>query len=162
MINSNDEEFINIISEQEICELHEAFNLFDINSEGVIPVNKLSSLLFSLKQYPTKEELEDILKSEGLDNSENLNFNQFLKILGKSVDNKSIDEDGYLKSLFDSLDSNNNGMISIHELRYIVLHSNEKITENEIELIMKNVDHDKDGLINFEEFLSIMKNWAFK
>ena len=158
MINSNDEEFINIISEQEICELHEAFNLFDINSEGVIPVNKLSSLLFSLKQYLTKEELKDILKSEGLDNLENINFNQFLKIFGKKVYNKITDDDVYLKNVFDSMDSNNNGLISIHEIRYIVLHSNEKITEEEIELIMKNVDLNKDEFINFEEFLSIMKN----
>ena len=158
MINSNDNEFINFLSEQDICELHEAFNIFDINSEGVIPINKLSSLLFSLKQYLTKEELEEILKSEGLDNSESIYFNRFLKILGKKVDNKIIDEDSYLKNLFDSMDCNNNGVISIHEIRYIVLHSNEKITEEEIELIMKNVDIDKDGLINFEEFLSIMKN----
>ena len=119
MINSNDEEFINIISEQEICELHEAFNLFDINSEGFIPVNKLSSLLFSLKQYLTKEELKDILKSEGLDNLENINFNQFLKIFGKKVYNKITDEDAYLKNVFDSMDSNNNGLISIHEIIYI-------------------------------------------
>ena len=158
MINSNDEEFINIISEQEICELHEAFNLFDINSEGVIPVNKLSSLLFSLKQYLTKEELKDILKNEGLDNLENINSNQFLKIFEKKVYNKITDEDVYLKNVFDSMDSNNNGLISIHEIRYIFLHSNEKITEEEIELIMKNVELNKDGFINFEEFLSIMKN----
>ena len=116
MINSNDEEFINIISEQEICELHEAFNLFDINSEVVIPVNKLNSLLFSLKQYLTKEELKDILKSEGLDNLENINFNQFLKIFGKKVYNKITDDDVYLKIVFDSMDSNNNGLISIHEI----------------------------------------------
>ena len=102
--------------------------------------------------------MEDILKSEGLDNLENINFNQFLKIFGKKVYNKITDEDVYLKNVFDSMDSNNNGLISIHEIRYIFLHSNEKIKEEEIELIMKNVDLNKDEFINFEEFLSIMKN----
>ena len=38
------------------------------------------------------------------------------------------DEDKYLKSLFSSLDRNNNGLISIHEIRYIVRNSNENIS----------------------------------
>ena len=158
MINSNDNEFLNLLTEQDIYELHDAFDIFDINCDGNISIDKLNSLLFSLKQYITKEELNNILKEEGLDKSETIDFNQFLKILGNKVNQKIIDEDEYLRNLFDTMDRNKNGVISLHELRYIVLHSNEEISEEDIELFMENVDQDKDGFISYNEFLSIMKN----
>ena len=158
MINSNDNEFLNLLTGQDIYELHDAFDIFDINCDGNISIDKLYSLLFSLKQYITKEELNNFLKEEGLDKSETIDFNQFLKILGNKVNQKIIDEDEYLRNLFDTMDRNKNGVISLHELRYIVLHSNEEISEEDIELLMESVDQDKDGFISYNEFLSIMKN----
>ena len=98
------------------------------------------------------------MKAQGLDKLEQINFDQFLKIIGKRVNTKKIDEDVYFRNLFDSMDRNKNGMISIHEIRYIILHSNENISEKDLELLMNNVDSDNDGLISFEEFLSFMKN----
>ena len=158
MTNSRENEFIQYLSDQEICEMHEAFNIFDINSDGTISKDKLGPLLFSLKQYPSKKELEEMMKVDGLDNKDQINFIQFLKIMGKRINNKAVDEEVYLKNLFDSMDRNKNGLISIHEIRYIVLHSNEKIKEEEIELLMNKVDNDGDGLISFQEFLDFMKN----
>ena len=155
---SKENDFIQFLSEEEICELREAFNIFDVNSEGINDKDKLILLLFSLKQYPTKEELEETMKAQGLDKLEQINFDQFLKIIGKRVNTKKIDEDVYFRNLFDSMDRNKNGMISIHEIRYIILHSNENISEKDLELLMNNVDSDNDGLISFEEFLSFMKN----
>ena len=67
------------------------------------------------------------------------------------------DEDEFLKNVFNTLDRNGNGLISIHEIRYIVTHSNESLTENDIALIVHEADTDGDGLISFEEFMSIMK-----
>ena len=46
---SKENDFIQFLSEEEICELREAFNIFDVNSEGTIDKDKLILLLFSLK-----------------------------------------------------------------------------------------------------------------
>ena len=45
MLNPKESEFIRKLSEQEICELREAFNIFDDNSDGNINKNKLHLLL---------------------------------------------------------------------------------------------------------------------
>ena len=210
MAKTKEDKFIELLSEEEICELHEAFNIFDVESDGSIEGNNLVILLNSLNQYPKKEEIVQMLKDIGVinvENNENNNkdyieknteinnkennegddekhnkknqvkrnekyneviyngpiyFNQFLKIMAKRLKDIKKDEDKYLKSLFRSLDRNNNGLISIHEIRYIVTHPSkagqEKISEEEIELIMKEADTDGDGLISLEEFLTIMKN----
>ena len=160
MTNKKEDEFIELLTEQEICELHEAFNIFDIESNGSIETNNLVLLMNALKQYPSKEEIEQILKEVDLNNDGKIYFNQFLKIMAKRLKNILYDEDKYLKSVFDLLDRNKNGLISIDEIRRIVSHSNdnENISEKEIELIMKEADTDGDGLISFEELKMIMKS----
>ena len=158
MSKNKEDEFIELLSEQEICELHEAFNIFDIESDGSINSKKLIILMNSLKQYPSQKELEKILNEFNIDKNGQIYFNQFLKIMAKRLKNIKEDEDRYLKNLFSNLDRNNNGLISIHEIRYIVTHSNENISEKDIETIMKEADTDGDGLISFEEFMTIMKN----
>ena len=158
MAKNKEDQFIELLSEQEICELHEAFNIFDVESDGSIEINSLMMLMNSLRQYPTKEELDKIIKEIDVNNEGQIYFNQFLKIMAKRLKNRKKDENKYLKSLFSSLDRNNNGLISLHEIRYIVTHSNENISDKDIEIIMKEADTDGDGLISFEEFMIIMKN----
>ena len=158
MSKNKEDEFIELLSEQEICELHEAFNIFDVESDGSIDSKHLIILMNSLKQYPSQKELEKILNEFNIDKNGQIYFNQFLKIMAKRLKNIKEDEDKYLKNLFSNLDRNNNGLISIHEIRYIVTHSNENISEKDIETIMKEADTDGDGLISFEEFMTIMKN----
>ena len=153
-----EEEFIELLTEEEICELHEAFNIFDIDSDGSIETSQLSMLMNSLKQYPTKEELSNIIKEIDIDNTNQIYFNQFLRIMAKRLKSGKDDEEKKLKRIFMSLDRNNNGLISIHEIRYIVTHSSEDLNEKHIEMIMKEVDTDGDGLISYEEFITIMKN----
>jgi calmodulin len=158
MSKNKEDEFIELLSEQEICELHEAFNIFDVESDGSIDSKQLIILMNSLKQYPNQKELEKILNEFNIDKNGQIYFNQFLKIMAKRLKNIKEDEDKYLKNLFSNLDRNNNGLISIHEIRYIVTHSKENISENDIETIMTEADTDGDGLISFEEFMMIMKN----
>ena len=160
MAKKKEDEFIELLTEQEICELHEAFNIFDIESNGSIETSNLVLLMNALKQYPNKEEIEQILKEVDLNNDGKIYFNQFLKIMAKRLKNILYDEDKYLKNVFDLLDRNKNGLISIDEIRRIVSHSsdNENISEKEIELIMKEADTDGDGLISFEELKMIMKS----
>ena len=158
MSKIKEDEFIELLTEQEICELHEAFNIFDVESDGSINSKQLIILMNSLKQYPSKKELDKILEEFNIDKNDLIYFNQFLKIMAKRLKDIKEDEDRHLKNLFSSLDRNNNGLISIHEIRYIVTHSSENISEKDIETIMKEADTDGDGLISFEEFMTIMKN----
>ena len=156
--NLKEKQFVEFLSEKEICELHEAFNMFDIDSDGSIELSQLRILMNSLKQYTrNKEELIKILKEEHIYNTNQIYFNQFLKIMAKRLKHRKNDEDKYLKNCFLSLDRNKNGYISLHEIRYIITHYNEEITEEEIKDLMEEADTDKDGYVSFDEFMTIMK-----
>ena len=158
MLNPKESEFIRKLSEQEICELREAFNIFDDNSDGSISKNKLHLLLKIFKQKPSENEYINAFESLGIRNKKKINFNEFLMIIAKLTQNTKINEQRYFQKLFDKMDRNKNGRISINEIRYIIRKSNENISEEEIELLIKEVDTDGDGLISFDEFLVFMKS----
>ena len=155
MLNTQESEFIQNLSEQEICELREAFIIFDKDSDGSIPLDKLILLLKSLKQNPTQNEIKELAETFG---NLKINFNQFLIIMAKRIEKKNIDEDKYFRSLFDVMDRNKNGKISIEEIKYLISHSNVDISEEDIKFLTKEADSDGDGLISYDEFLIFMKD----
>ena len=155
MLNTQESEFIQNLSEQEICELREAFNIFDKDSDGAIALDKLILLLKSLKQNPTQNEIKELAETFG---NLKINFNQFLIIMAKRIQKKNIDEDKYFRSLFDVMDRNKNGKISIEEIKYLISHSNVDISDEDIKFLTKEADSDGDGLISYDEFLIFMKD----
>ena len=155
MLNTQESEIIQNLSEQEICELREAFNIFDKDSDGAIALDKLILLLKSLKQNPTQNEIKELAETFG---NLKINFNQFLIIMAKRIEKKNIDEDKYFRSLFDVMDRNKNGKISLEEIKYLISHSNVDISEEDIKFLTKEADSDGDGLISYDEFLIFMKD----
>ena len=74
-MDKKEDEFVELLTEQEICELHEAFNIFDIESDGSIDVKNFVLLMNILKQYPSKEEVEQILKEMDINNDRQILIN---------------------------------------------------------------------------------------
>ena len=56
-----EKQFLEFLSEKEICELHEAFNMFDIDSDGSIDLSQLIILMNSLKQNTKKKEYVNLV-----------------------------------------------------------------------------------------------------
>ena len=157
--NKKNKEFVELLSEQEICELHEAFNIFDVESDGSIAASQLMLLMKALKQKISEDELDNIFNEYNIDKNGQIYFNQFLKIMAKRLKNIQEDEDEDLKISCSYLDRNKNGLISINEIRYMVLRSKKvDISESDIETIIREADTDGDGLISLEEFMTVMKN----
>ncbi len=159
MSNKKEDEFIELLTEQEICELHEAFNIFDVESDGSISANQLMMLMNALNQNISETDMDNILQEFNIEKNGQIYFNLFLKIMAKRLKILKEDDDKHFKKMFDQLDRNKNGQISVHELRYIMIHKgkDEGITEEDIEIMMKEADTDGDGYISFQEFMDLMK-----
>ena len=62
-----------------------------------------------------------------------------------------------IRRCFDSLDQNMDGYISFSELRLAFFILGEKnLTDDEINQMIKEADADKDGLIDYTDFLTII------
>eukprot|EP01126_Amoeba_proteus_P002059 TRINITY_DN1064_c0_g1_i3.p1 TRINITY_DN1064_c0_g1~~TRINITY_DN1064_c0_g1_i3.p1 ORF type:complete len:149 (-),score=50.71 TRINITY_DN1064_c0_g1_i3:93-539(-) len=63
-----------------------------------------------------------------------------------------------LREAFYMFDKNRDGSISVNELSQVLRNLNQAATDAEINEMIRQVDKDGDGEIDFEEFVSMMAN----
>ena len=58
--------------------------------------------------------------------------------------------------LFRVFDKDGNGYISAAELRHVMTNLGEKLTDEEVDEMIREADIDGDGQVNYEEFVAMM------
>jgi len=69
---------------------------------------------------------------------------------------KDTDSEEEIKEAFKVFDKDNNGFISAAELRHVMTSLGEKLTDEEVDEMIREADVDGDGRINYEEFVKMM------
>ena len=85
--------------------------------------------------------------------SGDISFNEFLKLMLPVFTGKFDDES--LLFAFKKFDLNNTGYITATELRQVLSKIGQNYSEREIEAMIRTVDRDGDGRLNFKGSLSI-------
>ena len=142
------------LTEEQVNEFREAFNLYDKDGDGTITILELGSIIRSLGQTPTDTELQDLINEIDLDKSGTIDFSEFLMMMSKKV--TYVNSETELIEAFKIFDKDGNGFITSQELRHVMTHLGEKITEDEADVMIKEADLDGDSRINYEEFVKMM------
>lgn len=142
------------LTEEQIAEFKEAFLIFDKDGDGSISTKELGTVMRSLGQNPTEEELEIMIREVDEDGSGTIDFKEFLGLIAKKMQDCDSEDD--LVDAFRAFDIDGNGCISANELKYVLANVGEKLTEEEIEEMIRETDTDGDGLIDYKEFIRIL------
>jgi calmodulin len=135
-------------------EYKDAFEMFDKNKDGVITTKELANIMRSLNQDPTEEELNEMIEEVDLDKNGEVDFEEFITLMNRRSRETDIEED--VLNAFKVFDKDGNGLISVTELRHIMMTLGDQLTEEEIDDMLKEADNDGDGYINYEEFIKNM------
>ena len=141
-------------SEQQIEEFKEAFSFFDKDGDGKITFTELKTVMLSLGLLPSVEEVIEMIKEMDTDGNGVIDFTEFLTIMNRKTLFWDGDED--IREAFRIFDKDGNGVISAAELHRVMKSLGEKVTEDEVEAMIKEADLDGDGQINYQEFVTIM------
>ena len=144
------------LTDEQIAEFKEAFQIFDKDGDGSITTKELGTVMRSLGQNPSDDEIRQMIIDVDEDKSETIDFKEFLGLMAKKM--KENDSEDELIDAFKVFDRDDNGKISAHELRYVMLSSGEDLTEQVIQEMVLEADTDGDGFIDYEEFVRIMMN----
>ncbi|XP_022211038.1 calmodulin-related protein 97A [Drosophila obscura] len=139
------------LTEEQIAEFKEAFSLFDKDNSGSITTRELGILMRSLGQNPTEAELQDLVNEVDIDGNGEIDFNEFCTMMGKQM--RETDTEEEMREAFKIFDRDLDGFISPAELRFVMINLGEKVTDEEIDEMIREADFDGDGLINYEEFV---------
>ncbi|XP_073205520.1 calmodulin-1 isoform X2 [Lepidochelys kempii] len=120
------------LTEEQIAEFKEAFSLFDKDGDGTITTKELGTVMRSLGQNPTEAELQDMINEVDADGK-----------CGEDAVGSVLLMDG-------------NGYISAAELRHVMTNLGEKLTDEEVDEMIREADIDGDGQVNYEEFVQMM------
>ncbi|RUP01553.1 calmodulin [Jimgerdemannia flammicorona] len=129
----------------------EAFSLFDKKGTQTVSSDNLGDLLRALGQNPTQAEVRELVQQHGgSDKREvDIDFGTFLTVLTRTDGFKSAGTAQEFIQGFQVFDKESNGFISAGELRYVLTSLGEKLTNEEVDELLKDVEINKDGQIDY-------------
>jgi calmodulin len=154
------------LSVSKLREYREIFEMFDRDKDGSINPKELNEVMgrllldSNLSSDETENEkiMKEIISDIDVDGNEQIDFEEFVVMMHKR-NRKSDNLRDDLYNAFKIFDKDNDGKISNEELTYMLTTLGDKLTEEEINEILKEADTDHDGYINYMEFVeSILNN----
>jgi len=114
--------------------------LFDKDGDGSITTKELGTVMRSLGQNPTEAELQDMVNEVDADQSGTIDFPEFLTMMARKM--KDTDSEEEIKEAFKVFDKDGNGFISAAELRHVMTNLGEKLSDAEVDEMIKEADVD--------------------
>ena len=137
----------NLKKEEE--ELRKMFREFDKEEKGTISRDVFVAQIEKIDgSIASKEMLIEIFKKLDLDGSGTISYNEFLTSI---IDSKKILTEDRLERAFKMFDRDHNGLLSVDEIKSF-FGGEEKTWKK----VLKEVDKNGDGEVDFEEFKTIM------
>ena len=139
------------LDENEIKDLNKIFSAFDQDKDGQISIKELREGILQLKSVNlNEEEIYNLFKAMDVDKNFRIDYTEFLAA--------TISEKNYLKrerlyEAFCILDKDNDGKITKEEIMDVL--KSEKSQEKVIENLIKEVDTNGDGTIDYGKFMRL-------
>uniref|UniRef100_A0A8D1P5Z6 Calmodulin-like protein 3 n=1 Tax=Sus scrofa TaxID=9823 RepID=A0A8D1P5Z6_PIG len=142
------------LTEEQIAEFKEAFSLFDKDGDGTITTKELVTVLRSLGQNLTEAELQDMIHEVDVDSNGATDFLEFLTMMARKM--KDTDSEEEIREAFHVFEKDDNSYISAAELHHVMTNLGEKLTDEEVDEMIKEADSDGDGQVDHEELVKMM------
>jgi len=140
------------LSDKEVRDLRECFSLYDKVGDDKIDSSQLGEVLRGLGQNPTNAEVKKNIAEIDPDGCKRISFEEFLPIYQSFRGKKSkFTTDDFVDSL-KVFDIDGSGMINEGELRHLLTSLGEKLTDEEVDILIHGHE-DKQGQIDSEQFI---------
>mmetsp|Transcript_123425 Transcript_123425/g.356819 ORF Transcript_123425/g.356819 Transcript_123425/m.356819 type:complete len:175 (+) Transcript_123425:80-604(+) len=147
------------LTEDEVEEIREAFNLFDTDGRGEIDVRELKAAMRSLGFETKNPTIFQMIADLGADGGDRIEFDEFLDAITSKLGDKET-RDG-INKIFRLFDDDGTGTISLKNLKRVSKELGETMTEEELREMIERADSNGDGLITAEDFYTIMTKKTF-
>ncbi|XP_028666369.1 calcium-binding protein 2-like [Erpetoichthys calabaricus] len=144
---------------EELDELHIAFMEFDTDQDGYISYKDLGGCMRTMGYMPTEMELIEISQQIKMRLGGRVDFDDFVELMGPRMLAETAHMVGVreLKYAFREFDVDNDGQISIAELREAAKHLlGEQLSGKEVDEILQDIDLNGDGYVDFDEFVMML------
>ncbi|KAL8567398.1 hypothetical protein ACOMHN_001786 [Nucella lapillus] len=142
--------------EEQEKEWREVFNIFDMDHSGNVSSSELGILLRGLGYNPTQTQLEDMLHHIDTNNTGLIEWDEFTVFMGSLNLAPAQEQKKDMLCAFQIFDYNGDGLIDAKELKRVMTTTGEKLSDEEVDQMISVADIDKDGRINYIEFVNFI------
>ncbi|XP_059623871.1 calmodulin-like protein 30 [Cornus florida] len=135
-------------------EMKGVFNKFDINKDGKISREEYKLALRALGRGNEGSEVSKVFEAIDTDGDGFIDFKEFMEVHNRGGGVKTSD----IQRAFRVFDLDGNGKISAEELLEVMRKLGERCSLEACRKMVRGVDTDGDGLIDMDEFMSMMTN----
>uniref|UniRef100_A0A8C8DJU9 Calcium binding protein 4 n=1 Tax=Oryzias sinensis TaxID=183150 RepID=A0A8C8DJU9_9TELE len=143
----------------ELDELQEAFKEFDYDADGFIHYKDIADCMRTMGYMPTEMELIEIIQQIKMKWGGHVDFDDFCELMGPRMVAETAHMVGLkeLRCAFRQFDCDGDGKITLEELKEgMKTLLGEKLKKGELEEILGDIDLNKDGCIDFDEFVMML------
>ncbi|KPM02894.1 hypothetical protein NH340_JMT01626 [Sarcoptes scabiei] len=116
----------------------------------------MQNMMRSLGLEVTDKWIMKIFKEIYKNDNHLISQKEFLNWFAKFRTPKDDDVEADLKAAFMVFDKDKNGYITRDELKSAMMIIDEPINDHDLDELLQTTDHDKDGKINYEEFIKTL------
>jgi centrin-1 len=147
------------LSEDPTREIRDAFNLFDLDGDGVVNATDLKQTLNSLGFEFTKPELDRLIAEVDPKGTGVIDFENFSGLIHAKMAEREEIED--LRTAFDMIDEDRTGRLSLKNLKRVARELGETLADQELKDMLTEADTDQDGELSFDEFVALVSTASF-
>ncbi|EEF38311.1 calcium-dependent protein kinase 20 [Ricinus communis] len=141
------------LSEEEIAGLKEMFKMIDTDGSGQISLDELKTGLERVGAILKDSEIDSLMQAADIDNSGTIDYGEFIAAM---LHLNKIDKEDHLFAAFSYFDKDGSGYITQDELQQAC--DQFGLGDIHIEDIIREVDQDNDGRIDYSEFVAMMQD----
>ncbi|XP_008145248.2 calcium-binding protein 4 [Eptesicus fuscus] len=144
---------------EELDELQAAFEEFDTDRDGYIGYRDLGTCMRTLGYMPTEMELIEVSQHVKMRMGGRVDFEEFVELMGPKLREETAHMLGVreLRIAFREFDRDRDGRITVAELRQAApALLGEPLADPELDEMLRNVDLNGDGTVDFDEFVMML------
>ncbi|KAL4454267.1 hypothetical protein ABPG74_012224 [Tetrahymena malaccensis] len=149
-----------VLPDNMINDIKELFQLADRDGSGSIEKYEIENLLKWLGINARDEELDSFFKKYDKDGDKTISYKEFQIIMTQQIYSNMLNVSDIvddIKTLFKRVDINNTNTLNKDQLSYVLATLGVVLNEEEVQSIFNEIDQDKSGGVQLNEFISFIK-----